>query len=107
MGSSAGGVGLSGCRIALGQGVGRDGSGDRTVGIADARRNNGGYVLTIPALVYQHSAQNVPGDIDVYVVGNDVAGGGRNIAIHMVPGATSNVSIYLVPAGSADTAFNA
>lgn len=81
------------------------GSGD-SYATSDASRNNGGYIFTIPASVYQLSAQNVPADIDVYVVGNDVAGGGRNIAIHVVAGATSNVSIYLVPAGGADASSN-
>jgi hypothetical protein len=77
------------------------GNGD-TYATSDASRNNGGYIFDIPASVYQVSAQNVPATVEVYVMGNDVAGGGRTIAIHVVAGATSNVSIYLVPAGSAD-----
>lgn len=71
----------------------------QTYATSDASRSNGGYVFDgIPAGVYQLSAQSVPGDVQIYVLGNDVAGGGANVVLHVAQDSSSNVSIYMMPA---------
>lgn len=66
---------------------------------ADGSRNSGGYVLTIPASVYQLTGA-VPDGVAVYVLGDNVAGGGTSVDINVVAGASTNVSIYIAPDSS-------
>lgn len=75
-----------------------DTQGTGSYSTADASRNNGGYTFTIPASVYQLTGKT-PSDVDIYVFGDNVAGGGSNVAINVPAGATTNVSIYSVPVG--------